>query len=94
MVPHPPVGRELSTGTPRGSERRRDGVEVPGVAGGVKAGETSEAGGWKSLSGFWGEGDEERVEAARSVSRSWLGALDAGVDRCCGAGFGVADEAT
>lgn len=64
MLPQPPEGMELSTGTPRGSERRRDGVEVPGVAGGVKAGETSEAGGRSSLSGVWGEGDEEQVEAA------------------------------
>lgn len=46
MDPQPPEGTELSTGTPRGSESNRlDGVAVPGVAGGVKAGDSSELGG-------------------------------------------------
>jgi hypothetical protein len=60
LLPQPPVGTELSTGTPRGSdpddgcapptvaiaERGADvGVAVPGVGGGVKAGESNEGGG-------------------------------------------------
>ncbi len=49
MLPHPPVGMELSTGMPRGSRGTAApvllGVTVPGVAGGVNAGERREAGG-------------------------------------------------
>ena len=46
MLPHPPVGIELSTGMPRGNAAAALlGVTVPGVAGGVNAGERSEAGG-------------------------------------------------
>lgn len=40
LVPQPPEGMEESTGTLRGCSLR--GVVVPGVAGGVKAGDRSE----------------------------------------------------
>lgn len=43
LLPHPPSGIELSTGTPRGPDLV--GVCVPGVCGGVKAGESSDGGG-------------------------------------------------
>ncbi len=68
---------ELSTGTPRGSERRRDetleGVAVPGVDGGVKAGERRDGGGggcccWVSEVEGCCEGAEDVVEA----TSSWL----------------------
>ena len=49
LVPQPPVGIELSTGTPRGwgggAASALLGVAVPGVDGGVNAGERREAGG-------------------------------------------------
>lgn len=73
MVPQPPLGTELSTGTPRGSDSKRDetllGVAVPGVDGGVNAGETSDGGGG-CVSGVDGcrDGAEEAVEATSSFS--------------------------
>ena len=42
LVPHPPPGTVLSTGTERGSS---DGVEDPGVDGGVNSGERRMGGG-------------------------------------------------
>ena len=53
--PQPPLGTELSTGTPRGAEEEvllvvvgapmMGGVCVPGVAGGVNAGDSRDGGG-------------------------------------------------
>jgi hypothetical protein len=46
LEPHPPVGIELSTGMLRGSRSAALlGVVVPGVDGGVNAGERRDAGG-------------------------------------------------
>ena len=49
LVPQPPLGRVLSTGTERGSS---DGVKAPGVEGGVNSGERSDGGGG-SAEGSW-----------------------------------------
>lgn len=43
LLPHPPDGIELSTGIPRSPAVV--GVWFPGVAGGVKAGDSSDGGG-------------------------------------------------
>jgi len=60
LFPHPPEGTELSTGTLRGSDKDSAvGVAVPGVAGGVKAGESSEGGGAGCANGVDGGKDEE-----------------------------------
>lgn len=77
LLPHPPVGMELSTGMPRGSEREREvmeveGVAVPGVWGGVKEGERREGG------GGWDrgvEGTEEFVERLSLMSRAMAGVV-------------------
>lgn len=53
FVPHPPPGIVLSTGT-EGAPRRCAGVDVPGVSGGVKAGE-------RSAGTSAGSGVEERL---------------------------------
>lgn len=45
FVPQPPEGMDESTGMPRGCGCSPKGVAVPGVAGGVKAGERRVGGG-------------------------------------------------
>lgn len=40
LAPHPPVAVDESTGTDFAGRFSSDGVDVPGVDGGVKAGET------------------------------------------------------
>lgn len=80
LLPHPPVGMELSTGMPRGSERESEvmeveGVAVPGVWGGVKEGDRREGGGgWES--GV--EGTDEFVERLSLVSRVMAGVVVVG----------------
>lgn len=73
-MPQPPAGSLLSTGTLRGSSREWEekgpddvGVAVPGVTGGVKAGERRDGGG-----GCTGReaGLDVCVEVARLSSRS------------------------
>jgi hypothetical protein len=61
--PHPPEGMELSTGTPR--RPAVVGVAVPGVAGGVKEGESSDGGGSRPI-GVSGSGWAE-TEAEAGV---------------------------
>ena len=69
MEPQPPLSTELSTGTLRGSERRRLlGVAVPGVDGGVKAGERSDGGGCVRGLDSCRDGADETVEAVSSSS--------------------------
>ena len=71
------VEDELSTGTERAS-RCVDGVLVPGVAGGVKAGERKEGGGeevarWKSWR--WSETGVERMGGVEGwrAGEAWAG---------------------
>lgn len=86
LEPHPPDGIELSTGTPRGSCRMSAGVEVPGVEGGVKAGDSRESGGGR----FRGvDGGSEETEDAPSSLPSW-GCADCAVSTE-GAGAGLAE---
>lgn len=63
-MPQPPDGIDESTGTLRGCSLR--GVEVPGVAGGVKAGDRRDGGG----KGLWSEAIEFSVAVGASTSRS------------------------
>lgn len=72
MLPHPPVGIELSTGMPRGSAAAALlGVVVPGVAGGVNAGESREAGGG-CVNGVvaWGNGLGDASSSASGVEEA------------------------
>lgn len=48
LLPHPPLGTELSTGTPRGPVLV--GVRAPAVSGGVRAGDRSDGGGGCAVS--------------------------------------------
>lgn len=86
LLPHPPLGFELSTGTPRGSDCRA-GVADPGVDGGVNAGERSDCGGNGRVFNLKDDGTDDATETASSLSSPYCarpgfdGLLVAGSDR-------------